>query len=780
MELRSALRPRSVILRPLLSALGLVLAVHASGQDPFGQSDPFSSRFKEKPNFQIRFRVPESGGEIHLSAKEQSGEKDVYWEATGDVVVEYQDLHITADHAHYIFATDVATLEGHVVIDQGATRLAGERGMFKLKAKTGRLENGSADLPPSYHIIGEAIEKIGEATYRIEKGIFTSCEVPKPDWSFSLSEAIITVDDYAHAKNVSFRIGEVPLLYMPRLVWPTKEERTSGMLIPAVGYSRDRGAYLGLSHFWVTGRPTDLTTSVDLFSGGSYGIGEQLRWAPSAESAGIFDGYWIHDKAATVCVPIAEEPSGGSGPCTMPNGTPGVFTQQTENRWKIRLDHVSDDLPGGVRGVVSIHDYSDDEFLQDIERSFTLNSASQIASNAFLSKNFGANSLNLRFERTETFFGTTVLQERLPSFEYFRRTDRIGDSPFFLAAEGSLSYLYMNRGPGLPRGDYARADLHPSLSLPWKRLPWLSITTTVGGRWTGYTDSTDDLQTHFVNSSFTREYGEAAVSIVGPSFSRIYDGEIGPYGKFKHVIEPRIDYLYVSDVTDPFRIPQYDDVDLQLGQNHIRYAIINRLLARPADPTKGSALEIASLELSETYNFELPQTSIANPVGEPLVTKRGPLEGALRLAPGPSFHLEGRIDYDTNASQVTSNSIAVSYLWKANFLSATWYSSRPILAEPLPPGSPSANSDQLRFTAGLDISKSFRVDTQINYDAQQHLILEDRSLLAYKGSCYSIFLEVRELRVPPFPRRDLRLVFNLKDIGTLLDMRQSIDRLMGQ
>ena len=33
---------------------------------------------------------------------------------------------------------------------------------------------------------------------------------------------------------------------------------------------------------------------------------------------------------------------------------------------------------------------------------------------------------------------------------------------------------------------------------------------------------------------------------------------------------------------------------------------------------------------------------------------------------------------------------------------------------------------------------------------------------------------------PPTPRRDIRFVINLKDIGTLLDMHQSIDRLFGQ
>jgi hypothetical protein len=141
--------------------------------------------------------------------------------------------------------------------------------------------------------------------------------------------------------------------------------------------------------------------------------------------------------------------------------------------------------------------------------------------------------------------------------------------------------------------------------------------------------------------------------------------------------------------------------------------------------------------------------------------------------------LESTLDYDTNVDELTSHSVGVSYLWKQNYVAATWFSSRPVLATPLPPTSPTLNSDQLRFTAGVDLSKAFRIDTQINYDAQQNLVLEDRSLLSYKGSCYTVFLEVRQLRVPPFPRRDLRFVFNLKDIGTLLDVRQSIDRILG-
>ena len=768
----------------LTSAAVLALSALAAAQEPFGQTDPYQSRFKEKSRFQVRFRVPEKGDEVHLSTKNPvEFIKDESWEGSGDVLIEYQDVKVTADRARYVFPTDVATLEGHVVIDQGPTRMTGDRAVFKVKAKTGRLENATADLAPTYHIVANSIEKIGEATYHIEKGVFTACDLPRPAWSFSLSEAVVTLDDYARMKDVAFRAfrSEVPLLYTPYLIWPTKEDRATGFLVPGVGGNGRRGAYVGLTYYWVTGRPTDMTTTLDLYSRGTVGLGEEFRWTPTPESAGLFQGYAIHDTQATVCVPAAQEPSGGDGPCTLPDGSLGAFSRRTKNRWKVRLDHVSDDLPGGARGVVTIRDYSDQEYLQDLEGSFALNSARQVLSRAFVTKNFGDDSVNLRFERSETFFGTDVIQERFPSLEYFRRTSRIGSSPFFLAAEGSLSELYINRGSNLPRGSYARADLHPTISLPWKRIPWLSITAKAGGRWTGYSNSVDDTQTRFVGSSFTREYGEAGVSIVGPSLSRIFDGHLFEFGKFKHVIEPRLDYQYVSDVSDPARIPAYDEIDLQLGQNQVRYALVNRLLARPADPKLGAAREIASLEFSQTRAFRLPQTVLLpGQIFQPLVTKVGPVTTNLRLTPGPFFQFDGRVDYDTRVSQVTASSVTAALVWKTNFVNATYFAARPVLATSLPAGSPSPNSDQFRLATGVDLSKSLRVDTQLNYDARQKLLLEDRSLLTYKGSCYTVFLELRQLRLPPTTRKDVRLVFNLKDIGTLLDFHQSVDRIFGQ
>ena len=243
---------------------------------------------------------------MHLSTRKPvQYVQDVSWDGSEEVSIEYQDVKITADKGHYDFPTKTATLDGHVVIDQGPTRLSGSHAVFHLDSKTGTIDDATADLAPAYHIVAKAIDKTGEATYLIHEGLFTSCDLPRPEWSFRLAEASVTLDDYARMKGVTFRAGSVPLFYTPYLIWPTKQDRASGLLVPGIGYSSQRGAYLGLTHYWVTGRSTDLTTGLDLFTKGSVGLGTEFRWTPTSESAGLFRGYVIYDKQATVCVPLS-------------------------------------------------------------------------------------------------------------------------------------------------------------------------------------------------------------------------------------------------------------------------------------------------------------------------------------------------------------------------------------------------------------------------------------------------------------------------------------------
>ena len=129
---------------------------------------------------------------------------------------------------------------------------------------------------------------------------------------------------------------------------------------------------------------------------------------------------------------------------------------------------------------------------------------------------------------------------------------------------------------------------------------------------------------------------------------------------------------------------------------------------------------------------------------------------------------------------MTATSITASAGWSTNFVNLTWFESRSVI-----PGAGGQvtivnPSDQIRASLGFDIVKWLRLDTQLNYDVRNATMLEDRSLLTYQGKCFSVFLEVRDLRVPPTPTHEYRLVVNLKDIGKLLDVNGSLDRLFGQ
>jgi LPS-assembly protein len=776
------------------------------GQNSFDQSDPFASRFKEKSRFEIRLKPPKPGGAVKITALQENCHEDLnVCVAEGEVVVEYQDVKIRADKLSLDRRTNQATMEGHVVIDQGPTRMAGRRGTFDLNQKTGSLEEAEADLEPTFHVIAKTISKVGEETYEIDDGIFTACPVPHPAWSFAMKKARITLDDYARMKDVSFRAGRFPLVFSPYLLWPTKEGRVSGFLVPGLGFNSTRGAFLGLTYYWVTGRSTDITSELDLYSKGVIGLGEEFRWVPSSESAGVFQGFVLRDNQADICVPgTSPDPSKF---CNLPSGGSGVLvtSQQAQTRWKIRLDHSSSDLPWDMRGVLSIRDYSDPNYLQDFERSYALNSARQIVSTGFLTKNFGDDSLNLRLERSETFFSSDVLLERTPSLEFAHRTAKIGESPLYAALDASFSRLFVNRGPSAPHGGYNRADLHPVFSLPVKNIPWLSLTARVGGRVTDYSDSVTPLTgtgQAFTGHSLLRSYSEASASLLGPSLSRIYDFSLGPFSRWKHILEPRVDYNYIADVRfSPSRdcsgvpagsdcpqntlgnVPLFDEVDSVYGQNSVTYRLVNHLLAKEGGDKAPAAQEVASLDVSQTHSFRYPQTTVSPGQTIVLPPKSGPIQSVLRIAPVPAFHLDAQLAYDMSVSRATSFSVAAGANWKNQYANFTWTASRPTVTTPPGPPPPqgypviSANSDFLRASAGINLfTPKLRLDTLLNYDARLKQVTEDRSLLTFTGSCYTILLEVRNLRVP-VSRHDYRLVINLKNIGTLFDLNGGLDKI---
>ena len=732
--------------------------------------------------FQLKFppqtgpKGRKEGGSATGSAASLEYKRDDYAVLSGNVHIHYQDIDLQADQADIDLGTRDVIALGNVVIDQGPRRLTGTAGTFNLESKTGTLKLATGRVTPDYYFSGTEVSKTGDNTYEVTNGIFTSCDQTVPDWSFRLGRATVEVEAYAHIHDVSMRVKQLPVLYTPYILWPTKNERSSGFLIPKIGYSDRRGAQLGLAYFQTLGRSYDTTFHADLFSKNFLGLGNEFRYQPTAGTTGDLSGYIVHDSET-----IPGEP------------------QHDQWRWKALWDHVTTDLPWGMRGLVHYQKYSDFNFFRDFERDFDANTVRFIDSRASATGNWGANLLDFQIDDRETFTGVgndTVAQRKLPQLHYNLRSTQLGKTPFYLQFDGSASYLDTEQPGGLS-GKYGRFDLFPQLTLPIRTFPWLSVSVTGGERLTWWGDSvrtttTDTTTTTaFAGQAITRALPYGSAEIVGPSISRIFDVDFGKFAKIKNVIEPRFTYTYQGTYDKQLDIPQFDEVDTQFASDVARLALDSRFLGKPKDE-KQSAREVLLLEIARSYSFDKtePLLGVANigdingGVGTPVVvppgtvgpksSQAGPIDGLLRFNPSDRTNVKLEASYDTLYKRLASTGLSGNYgIPAGTFVGVTWFTRYATNT-----GETLGNQIRLNGAFSL-IPRKLRVEGQINYDIQLHLLQQQRYLLTWTSQCYGLILELRDFRTATgapvgsgaqISDKEIRFSLTLKNVGTFIDL----------
>lgn len=757
---------RAAVLLPLLLALALPPGLGAqppesappAAEEPPPASPPAPPEEAEPepappdPD-RIDFTLPleDRGGTVTGSAGALELERRSYAVLTGGVEVEYEDLTLKADRAEIDLETRVVTASGRVVLDQGPRRLAGDTLTFDLDTKTGTMTEASAYVDPDYYFSGREISKVGDDVYTVTDGVFTACDQEVPDWSFRMGEARIEVEAYAHVQHARLNVKRLPVFYTPYIVYPTKRERSAGLLVPNFGYSERRGTYVGTAYFQPIGRSYDTTLFADAYGQGFLGLGNELRYRPSEGTAGRFEGYAIRDQ------------------------------DRDEWRWRAELGHVSDDLPLGMRGVIDWIEYSDFGFFRDFERDFDRNSLRFQESRAFLTGNWGTHLVNLQVTDRETFTGERSLADRrLPALEYRLRstplwTTPLWQAPLYLTLNSSLAYLSVERSETYD-ARYGRADLFPEISLPLEPAPWLSLSLSAGHRLTWWEDSLEtdpdvvqETGSSFSGDSLSRSLSTWGAEVIGPSISRVFDAPLGPFARFKHIVTPRVSYGYVDDFDRGREVPSFDGVDRLFSGNSARFSLVNRLMAKPKEQEAGAARDILTFELAQSYSFDDRQPLEQGPASldegaELLESRSGPLEATLRFAPSYATNVRAEWRYSTLFNQLTSSSIAADHSFGLHDFGVRYTTRfRPQDGETL--------SHQLRLAAGVAVLPGrLGVRGSFDYDLERSELQEQRYFLDWTAQCYGIRLEFREFKAGLNPETDYRIAFTLKNVGTFLDL----------
>jgi LPS-assembly protein len=722
----------------------------------------------QTPKFKFLPGPKPGGGDVKISVGKQGtieAQKDEYSILQGDVVIEYQDIKLQSDKVTYNLKTRDVVAEGHVVIDQGPTRLTATQAIYNLDTKTGTFFNATATMDPSMYFSGDRIEKVDEDTYRLTNGVFTSCDLDHPAWSFHVGSADVTLDDYARMNNISFRAHGLPIFWAPRLIWPTKRDRSKGLLIPRARFTDKFGVRLENGYFVPIGDSADATIYAALSTKQYFGAGIDLRYVPS-------ENIKIGDFRATAV-------NNGHVPVLNAFGQPeldesGNPEETSRIEWKYQFRHAQENLPGGFRGVVDVQDYSNLNFFREYDDDTRLHTLSNIYSSAYLTRNRPTYSLNILADRRDYELATGRQRyEQLPSLQLRMYPQRIANTPFYFSMESSSSRLRSgavdNNNVRTIDADYVRTDVFPTLALKLRTPAWLSIKPQVSFRETYYSASRDTTSGQVDDEeSVQRTYGQGEVEVVGPSFSRVFNKSLGGFTKFKHVIEPRVRYVRTTDVENQDRILRFDSVDspfLPIVQDSVEYSLTHRLIGKEKGEF-GNAREVLSFSLRQSAALSDPFPRAGSTLEEHTFT---PLFATLRFNPYQSVSLDGSAAFGNLSHQLDQVSLSANLIGTGDradkYLRFTYFASFN------PPGLTDAGSSQIRIDTGSWLVKDrIRADVQLNFDAKNGEFLEQRYLSGWTGSCYGIALEYRRYFVGGLTDVNFSsygIAVTLKNVGTI-------------
>jgi LPS-assembly protein len=837
------LRNRFLITAALLCHLLLVPPLVTSQLPPSNSSSPTHSSAPAEKSATVpttpcaRAFAESSNNRPTICAIQQERDGDVY-KLHGAVEIYYETYVLKADEATFNADTNEASASGHFSLDGGPNddHIRADHGTYNFALETGKFYavTGTTGLrfranrviltsTAPFAFTGKLVEKTSQDHYLVYDGTITTCELPHPNWQFDARKVSVDVGGNAKIYRSTFDLHGIPILWLPYATHPVeKESRQSGFLMPSVGHSSTNGYMVGDAYYWAINRMMDATVGAEYFSlrGGSQ-RGE-FRVRPSETSYVDLNYFGVIDRGI---------------------GTPPL----KEGGENARLNAAGN--IDGFRGVANIDYLSSFLFRLAFNEVFSQAVYSEVKSQAFLSKSTDGYSVNGFAERYQNFLSTTPGQVitilHTPSADFFGVDHQIWRSPLYWSFDAS--------GTGLSRSEPAecstvgsvqsctpafrtanllgRFDLNPEISLPllfrgWSLRPELTLHETYYTQRLVGESGTNPGQA--VSDPIDRHAVETAVELRPPALERVFDKEfLGR--KWKHVIEPRAVYRFVTGVNNFANVVKFDERDILTDTHEVEYGFVTRLYAKrisnqPEDCSKimtaltvGGAApestipwqhtnplagpgcqpgppvrELVTWELAQKYFLDptfggalIPGqrnvfTTTIDLTGIAFLTQPrhlSPLVSRLRVETSARTDVEWDMDFDFQNNRTNASTLLANY----HIGQVTIGGGDAILQIPGQTAAASTNlADIARFNQfraalgyGSAIKRGFSAAGSFGFDADLSQLQFVSAQATYNWNCCGMTLEYRTYTVANVRNENLFLFnFSLANIGSFGSLRQ--------
>lgn len=630
--------------------------------------------------------------------------------ADGNVVMEQDKMRLSASHAELDNNTGQVKATGSVVYtDKDGNTIFTDKVDFNINTETGVLYNGKfyikskkagaqpALLKPQdqwkdyeeVRMTGGRIEKTGEYTYLVDKGSYSTCTADRPAWKVTGTDINVTVDDVMTARNATFYVKDVPLLYLPYFQFPL--ERRTGFLIPTLGVNSREGFKMYNRFFWAISDNQDATFGLDYRALKGVELGLDYRYVLGADSKGELKHRYMYD------------------------------WHEDRNRGTLNYN-LTQRFTDSLYGKADLKYQKERNYYREFSDATADRIQRYTESNVFVTQSWSNSTLvglvQYKYDLTQN--NKTTMQ-RLPEIRYTLNRTRIGDSDSNLYYYFDATATRFYREEGI---DGKRIDLYPRISADYDLGRGFILTPRLGFRETLYSRT---AQKHKFT---TREVLDAGVGL-NVKLAKVYKaGGFWGMDLIRHQIEPGLAYDHVPYVSHQRVLPQFDGVDYISERDHLTWSLTNRLTGKYLVNGEPLKQELMVFTLSQSYDVEEAKRQEH---GWRNRRPFGNVAGDLSVWVNKYVTLREKVTYDPNKGGLVNydTDVNVSSGGPWFFVVGHRYTRQSAI-------------NFIKASAGYRINKQWSVAGNVWFDQEKTKVREQDFTLSYSGECWGISLHYIE------------------------------------
>lgn len=516
-------------------------------------------------------RVEINGDTVEFSMKENK------MIAEGNVSVVRPDMTLFCDRLEFSRDTKIAEAKGNVVMIREDGRMEAEEMIFNFETKKGDFFDAKFYSKPFFGR-GKIVSRVGENHMRMKQGYLTTCDLDKPHFRFFSKVTDIYPGDKSVSRNLRLIVGEVPIIFIPRLTQDLSGKKPLITYTP--GYDKQWGGFLLSSIFYELNDNLKGTLHLDYRTRRDIAPGLDLIYNTDNYGNGIIRTYYMNERRTSSKQLIWK-------PRTRPTIERERFKVEWRHQW--RIDKRTD-------AILQYYKLSDGEFLKEFfEREYEKDTS--VSTYFLITRASSAGTLSFRTDARVNRFESGL--ERLPEISYNSPSKEIFNTGFYIKDLTTYSNLSSkSASPSEIRRETMRVDTDNELSYPMK-VSFIEMNLFVGGRQTYYSKVKDPSKYDSIRGVFRTG------ADLSTKFYRIFDLYTGflnlDIHRLRHIITPTIAYLSSEDPTMPnIQLDQFDSIDSATRKHSLNFAIENKLQTK----RNKSSVDLARLVVSTDFSLK--------------------------------------------------------------------------------------------------------------------------------------------------------------------------------